>query len=459
MRRTMLALLLSLLIPALLGLALAPAAVADDGVWAWGAPYVDTTLRMYDSVAPGPGLSFYVGGGGMDQWTVTRIDTSGDTSGSTFWTDTRLGPDSTGAELGELTSDAARNLYAIGHDATHGGDIYIVKYSKDSTQGNPVVSWQKSWDGPKHTGDWSYAAAVAKGGDLLVAGSTGYAGGTGPETDAVLLRYSPAGKLRWKYIMSSSSYDAFQDLAVDGKGNAYVTGNRAGTQLSSQMVTLKIDATGHRVWQRSISGLGIRYYGEYLKVKGSSVYVAGEFSGGYENRPAVVRYSLAGKQAWAWTDIWSIDGVNDMTVDGKGRLVLVGTQQQGFGPDQFTAGFLYFISPSGSMMEQSVWLSAENWTCGLIPWSVTTDSNDQVWLTGEWHTNQTGTEGSAVVVKVTSIDTASTVAYQRVWRLDGPAGGADCISGLLMQPDNGTFAVGYEHGPGGHEAIADRLTP
>jgi hypothetical protein len=458
MRRTTLALLLSLLIPASLGLAHAPTATAlpNEGDWAWTTPYVDATVPAFRAVAPGPGFSFYAGGDGwMGQWTVTRIDTSADSEGYTYWTDTRLGPESMGASLSLLKSDAAGDLYAVGMDGINGGDIYIVKYSKDSAKGSPVVSWWKSWNGPKHLADYPLAAVVTKGGDLLVAGGTGNAGGY---DDAVLLRYSPAGKLRWKYIMATSLYDTFKGVGVDANGNSYVTGIRAGTMGSSQMVTLKIDAKGHKVWQRTITGLGISYSGDFLKVKGSSVYVAGDLYK-YRDFPVAAKYSLAGKRAWAWTDGGDVSSVRGMTVDGKGRVVLVGTMETDYGAGEFTAGYLDFVAPDGSGMAASAVLTADYdpSVYGLIPYTVTTDSTNGVWVTGEWHTNLAGTEGNALVVRLVLIDT--TIGIDRIWRVDGPASGADAFLGLLIQPHNGTFAVGTEYGPTGPRAVADCLSP
>ena len=343
-----------------------------------------------------------------------------------------------GASLSLLKSDTAGDLYAVGMDDINGGDIYIVKYSKDSTKGNPVVSWQKSWNGPKHLADYPLAAVVTKDGGLLVAGGTGNAGGY---DDAVLLRYSPAGKLRWKYIMATSLYDAFKGVGVDGKGNAYVTGSAPARWVPRPWSRSRSTPKGHKVWQRTVTGLGISYSGEFLKVKGSSVYVAGDLYK-YRDFPVAAKYSLAGKRAWAWTDGAYVSSVRDMTVDGKGHVILVGTTETDYGAGEFTAGYLDFIAPNGSGMAASAMLTADYDpdVYGLIPNTVTTDSTGGVWVTGEWHTNLAGTEGNALVVRLVLDDT--TIGIDRIWRVDGPASGADAFLGLLIQPHNGTFAVG-----------------
>jgi hypothetical protein len=458
MRRLPLVLSLSLLIVlGLLALASAAgAAMPPNGSWTWLTPYVDSNAHAYRAIAPGAGFSFYVAGDDWSgQWVVTRVDTGADDEGSTYWSDTRLGPDGTGANASFLATDGSKNLYAVGRDNTHGGDIYTVKYANAQ---DPTVLWWKSWDGPKHLSDWPFAIAVTKAGDVYVAGRTGKAGGY---DDAVLLKYSAAGKLKWKYIMSTTLYDAFNDVGVDSSGNAYVTGIRAGTMGSAQMVTLKIDPTGHKVWQRSIIGLGISYSGDYLKVKGSAVYVAGDLNK-YWAYPVAAKYSLAGKRIWAWTDSRYISTVDGMAVDTKGRMVLIGTFDVDLGSGDFTTGYLYVVAADGSDLTASAMLYADYGPpnqYGVIPHKVVVDSTNTIYIAGEWHTNLAGTEGNALVARIPSIDTPLWSGIDKIWRYDGPASGVDAFWGLLIQPGNGTFAVGTENTGTGAKAIADQIAP
>ena len=127
-------------------------------------------------------------------------------------------------------------------------------------------------------------------GTVYVAGTTGKDAGY---DDAVLLRYTTAGRLKWKYVMTTARYDSFGAVAVDARGNAYVTGQSGGNVGVGTMVTVKVDPYGKRVWQRSISGLGISYSGRVIKVKGSAVYVGGELYKFY-NWPVAAKYSLTG---------------------------------------------------------------------------------------------------------------------------------------------------------------------
>ena len=178
-------------------LASAPAAQAarpPEGDWAWSYPYVPADgPHAFRAVTAGPGFSLYTAGDSWtSQWVVNRVDCSADSEGYTEWTDTRTGPDGAGASAMFIATDKAKNLYVAGTDTTSAGDIYLVKYAPDGT-----VLWQKSWDGPVHLADRPFGLAVTPTGTVYVAGTIGKDSGY---DDAVLLRYTTAGKLKWKYV-------------------------------------------------------------------------------------------------------------------------------------------------------------------------------------------------------------------------------------------------------------------
>ena len=130
-----------------------------EGSWAWSYPYVPAGgPHAFRAVTAGPGFSFYAAGDDWSsQWVVNRVDCGADTEGFTDWTDTRTGPDGAGASAMFIATDRAKNLYVVGTDQTHGGDIYLVKYDPDGT-----VLWQKSWDGPTHLADRPEGLAVTR---------------------------------------------------------------------------------------------------------------------------------------------------------------------------------------------------------------------------------------------------------------------------------------------------------
>jgi hypothetical protein len=439
-------------------LALAPAARAAmpaEGSWAWSRPYVPAggphALR---AVTAGPGFSFYAAGDGWSsQWVVNRVDCGADTEGSTEWTDTRTGPDGAGATAMFIATDKAKNLYVAGADKTSGGDIYLVKYSPAG-----AVLWQRSWDGPAHLSDRPSGLAVTPTGTVYVAGATGKNAGY---DDAVLLKFTTAGKLKWKYVMATARYDTFSAVAADAKGNAYVTGQSGGNVGVGTMVTVKVDPNGKRIWQRSISGLGISYSGRFVKVKGSSVYVGGDLYK-WHTWPVVAKYSLTGKRLYAWTPNGHVSSVDAMTVDAKGRVVLVGTFETTLGSGEITTAWVDLLKADGSELTASgmYWADYSPNAYPIAFNDVAVDATGSLYLAGTWYTNVAETEGNALVARIPSVDLpGATFQMDTIWRFDGPASGADEFWGMLIQPGNGIFAVGTESSGDGWRAVAHRVQP
>ena len=77
--------------------------------------------------------------------------------------------------------------------------------------------------------------------------------------------------------------------------------------------------------------------GRFIKVKGSAVYVGGEL---YKLHvwPVAAKYSLTGKRLYAWTPASHVSTVDDMTVDARGRVVIM-TFQTSLGGGQTTTAW------------------------------------------------------------------------------------------------------------------------
>jgi hypothetical protein len=445
------------LLLAVLGLAaLAPVAGAanpPEGSWAWSWPFVPNDgPHAFRAIAAGAGFHLYTAGDDWSgQWVVKCVDCAADSEGYPEWTDVRTEAD--GAEVSLLATDKVKNLYAAGTDTTTGGDIHLVKYLPDGT-----VKWQKSWDGSAHLADQPQAIWVTGAGTVFVAGTTGKPAGY---DDAVLLKYDASGRLKWKYIVSTSLYDAFSSVSVDGKGNAYVTGQRSGTVGSSTMTTIKVNPYGRMVWQRQISGLGIAYDGAFVKVKGSSVYVGGTL---YKRDTWAVaaKYTTAGTRVWARADVGPVDTVDDIALDAAGRLIFVGTRDTGPYGTAFSSAWVGIVPGDGVGTDLSG--SFVNDMGGVAYpvffHDVALDADGAIYLAGEWRTNW-ATEGNALVARIPA-PTAATIDLQmeKIWRFDGPASGIDQFRAMLVQPGNGIFAAGTEHaGDLSWKGVVHRLAP
>ena len=141
--------------------------------------------------------------------------------------------------------------------------------------------------------------------------------------------------------------------------------------------------------------------------------------------------------------------------------MLSGTFDVNLGSGDFTTGWLDVVAADGKDLAASAMLYADygpGAQYGLIPRKVVVDPVDNtMYVAGEWHTNHAGTEGNALVARIPPIETPLWSGIDQIWRYDGPSTGVDAFYGLMIQPHNGTFAVGTEMTGTGAKAIAHRV--
>lgn len=105
------------------------------------------------------------------------------TNGDLLWTASYNGPDNGGDVLISIALDDLANVYVSGFVASGGAsDFVTIKY--DTTG---VEQWVKLYNGPGNNYDGTYAIAVDKNRDVLVAG---YSTGIGTDYDYTTIKYS-----------------------------------------------------------------------------------------------------------------------------------------------------------------------------------------------------------------------------------------------------------------------------
>jgi hypothetical protein len=101
--------------------------------------------------------------------------------------------------LAAITVGTTRHIYVTGSIAGPRGDALLV--AKYGSQGG--LAWRRTW---RHAGRLWHAAGVAiapaTDGGVYVGGYSGH--GTGEGGDALLLRYSASGRLRWRLTLPTS---------------------------------------------------------------------------------------------------------------------------------------------------------------------------------------------------------------------------------------------------------------
>lgn len=188
----------------------------------------------------------YVGGrsqgiGGFDYATVKY-----DAAGTQLWVNRYNGPANGNDEIRKLAVDNSGNVYVTGQSQGIGTGIDFATVKYDAA-GNQL--WVKRYNGPANGEDMALGIKIDNTGNCCV---TGYSKGSGgsADYDYATIKYDPAGNELWvkRYDGPANNNDAASGIAIDNDGNVYVNGHTTGIITSSDITTIKYDASGTEKW-------------------------------------------------------------------------------------------------------------------------------------------------------------------------------------------------------------------
>jgi hypothetical protein len=293
-----------------------------------------------------------------------------------------------------------------------------------------------------------------------------------------------------------SQSDTVNDLAVDGSGNAWVTGRSWNAQQTgfppplptSSMETVKYDAAGNFGWRaRYASPLGGDSLGNAIAAApGGAVVVAGQSSGyvgsNYATLQSIVKYDAAGNQLWAF-EYGAPTGTNiarALLVDANGDIFVGGNDSGGNGSgdmcvrkldgngivqwtatyDGVAAGYDYVyalaFAPNGDIVAAGNTASTTDLALmrvspsGTVLWarelsgsatgtetafSVAVDAAGNAYAAGQLIAGATGADQALV-----AYDAAGTHLWTRT--RDGSAHGGDALLRVVIDPSGRAVATG-----------------
>ena len=215
-------------------------------------------IKVYEGVNPG----LYVTG--RSQGPDTSYDYATlkyDLDGNQLWEARYNGPASNIDQASDIHIDTAlTEIYVTGRSQGTGTgyDYATVKYD---SLGNQL--WVARYDGPVSDNDMATAIALGIPGGLPAQVDphvyvTGRSTGPG-HFDYATIMYDPLGNEQWmaRYNGPANWDDTAISIAVDGQGDAYVTGWSTGQTTSYDYATLKDDTLGREVWPTRYEGPSI----------------------------------------------------------------------------------------------------------------------------------------------------------------------------------------------------------
>ena len=264
------------------------------------------------------------------------IGTSGDyatvkyyPNGDIFWVRRYNGPGN-GHDLAQAVAlDGSGNIYVTGWSYGIGTDydIATIKYKPNGDTG-----WVRRYNGPRDSMDGAFRIALDGSGNVYVAGAST---GIGTALDYLTIKYDPSGNKLWdkRYNGPGNGFDVVMSIAVDSSGNSYVTGQSEGDATTSHdFATIKYYPNGDTAWVRRYNrppGCGDNAFDLAIDHKGNT-YVTG-FTICTDDPPrwdyATLKYDSTGNLLWQQIHdgpASDSDKAYSITVDDFGSVYVTG---------------------------------------------------------------------------------------------------------------------------------------
>ena len=262
-------------------------------------------------------------------WAVARFTAAG----TRKWVRTLAGPYNGNDALSAVAADAAGNVVAVGQVATGSlstqSDWMVAKWNRAGK-----LLWKRQTDGSGHGYDLAKDVVAGADGSFYVVGQMDR---VGESDDGVIVKYSALGKTLWsRYIDAPEpGSDKLNAVALDAKGNAYVTGHDYDGSRAHDVVLARYSPSGHTDWFRRWGDQTALNHdqGSSIAVRGSVVAIAGVSwtifpPNVWVDRGLALKYTTSGVLKWSRiraNDSPSLRAAWDLVgVDGSGRVAVAG---------------------------------------------------------------------------------------------------------------------------------------
>ena len=161
-------------------------------------------------------------------------------TGTLGWTAFDPGPDAAADVPHGLALDKFGNVFVTGQSVYIAPNYAYATFEYGTYKANAGGSWVWTNTFPLVPDEASVATAIAVD-SAINSYVTGYSPGTNSWNDIVTIKYGPNGNQIWlqRYHGPGNGNDAGNAIAVDNKGNVYVTGYETTAAGGTEMVTIK----------------------------------------------------------------------------------------------------------------------------------------------------------------------------------------------------------------------------
>ncbi len=263
------------------------------------------------------------------------FDVTIDRVGSGAWSKSWNGPANKADKGNDVAVTAKGAVYVVGSSqkADGSGTALVLKYSSG---GNLV--WARRWAGPEGSSPAAVQVRIDGKGRVVVVGRLKVKSAV----HTYVAQYRSDGKRLWARVYSKGYLGLLRDVCLDAAGTVYVAGEYQATQTSSRnALLLKYSPAGTLRWARTYDSpyAGFDTYAAVCRRPAGGVYVAGSSERtGSDYDGIVMRYSATGTRTVvarlgenddAYTNLY------DAVVTSDGRIVVGGSYSVGSGAGDF----------------------------------------------------------------------------------------------------------------------------
>jgi uncharacterized delta-60 repeat protein len=358
-----------------------------------------------------------------------------DPQGQELWVARYYGPGNYQDTPTGIAVDQSGNVYVTGYSfgSSNNYDYATIKYNPDGKQ-----QWVARYNGPDNGDDGAEGIALDSLDNVYVTGSSA---NTSDFSDYATIKYNSAGQEQWvrRYHGRPGNYrDDAHAIAVDGSGNAYVTGASLFYTIASyDYGTIHYDSAGQQQSVARYNGPGQRDdYGTAIAVDHSgNVYVTGSSWGSDTDYDyATVKYNSTGQQLWVARydgPASASDYAQAIVVDNSGNVCVTGASARTAYSD-----FEYATVKYDSMGRQQ-WIARYSGPANLDDQAhaIALDSSGNAYVTGQ--SVGLGTDYDYATIKY---DLSGN--EQWVVRYNGPANYYDTATAIAVDASENVYVTG-----------------
>lgn len=227
--------------------------------------------------------------------------------------------------------------------------IYVAGYSSPNAvllkfDFDGKVVWYRNCQG------WLITSITLDNSGIYCAGITKNA--TGDDNDLLIQKYDKDGNSLWSNTWEGINYESAESITIDNDSNVYVCGNienrTIGCGYTSQIMILKYDNKGNRIWNRTWN-VSENDISTEIAIYNSELYISGCTNLIYGYAALILKYNLDGNLLWnkTWTENKYLNYYTQSIIYDK-DIYMAGGYNNGPVPNGFRHIFILKTNSDGS---------------------------------------------------------------------------------------------------------------